>query len=143
LFVLPLIILVSDKFVRLAQTKARHDCAPQSVPSDSLDEFQRGWRNVIELDKAAAQFICDLYGYITRPSLNRVEDHDPSRVLVLTFHYLAHQRRSTSVVFGGFAPGTAEPTSIILEHKIDVTWIWMRHDGRRMRHDPKTLKIVI
>ncbi|MDE5465456.1 hypothetical protein [Bradyrhizobium sp. CSS354] len=110
---------MSDKLMRLAQL--RYGRAPQSTPSNSLDEFQRGWGNVIELDKTPAQFICNLYSYITGPALYRVEDYDPSRMLVLAFHYLAHQRRSTNVVFGGFAPGTSEPTSEILKHKIDVT----------------------
>src|ERR1700733_6471938 len=53
-----------------------------STPVGRFQELENRFRHLVVLNKAAAQFVRDVYGHVTRPAFSRIESNDPDRILV-------------------------------------------------------------
>jgi hypothetical protein len=54
-----------------------------SAPVGRFQELENRFRYLVVLNVAAAQFVRDVHGHVTRPALGGVEGDDPDRIFIL------------------------------------------------------------
>jgi hypothetical protein len=71
-----------------------------SAPRHLQQLLHRNWY-VIELGKAATEFVRNIHRHVSRPALSRIEGDDPPRTAILIIQKVADDRLVVGIRFSG------------------------------------------